>query len=288
MSTSAGPTANAARAGLSRGLIEFRASMSNAQEVVFGYLLLPVVFLAMTLFIGDDGGEGGVTPGMVIIFSGIVLMVAMLSMTTTAQVLATEREDGTLLRSRAVPHGMVGYAVGKIVHILLMSVLALVLMLVPALLFVDGVAVQGWTGALTLVWVCLLGLTALAPIGAVFGALINNPRMGVGLAMLPVMALLGISGIYFPLEVLPGWLQAVAMAFPVYWIGDGLRAALFPAEVLRAGDFGFAQLPLVAGVLALWTVLGFLVAQGVLRRMARRTSGSRVQAAREEAMKRAY
>lgn len=287
MSTSVGPRANAARAGLSRGLIEFRASMSNVQEVLFGYVMLPAMFLGMALFLGDDEG-GGITSGMVIIFSGVVMMIAMLGVTTTAQVLATEREDGTLLRSRAVPHGMVGYAVGKTVHILLMMVFALSLMLVPALLFVDGVAAQGWTGVFTLVWVCLLGLAALASIGAIAGALITNPRVAVGLAMLPVMALVGISGIFFPLEILPGWLQAVAMFFPLYWIGEGLRAALFPAEVLAAGDFGIAQLPLVAGVLALWAVLGFLVAQRVLRRMARRTSGSRVQAAREEAMKRAY
>lgn len=287
MSTSVGPRANAARAGLSRGLIEFRGSMGNVQEVLFGYVMFPVMFLGMALFLGDDEG-GGVTSGMVIIFSGIVMTIAMLGVTTTAQVIATEREDGTLLRSRAVPNGMVGYAVGKTVHILLMMVFALSLMLVPALLFIDGVAAQGWTGAFALVWVCLLGLTALASIGAIAGALVSNPRMAVGLAMIPIMTLVGISGIFFPLEVLPGWLQAVAVVFPIYWIGEGLRAALFPVEALEAGAFGIAQLPLVAGVLALWAVLGFLVAQRVLRRMARRTSGSRVQAAREEAMKRAY
>ncbi|WP_017590638.1 ABC transporter permease [Nocardiopsis ganjiahuensis] len=287
MNTSVGLGANAVRAGLSRGLIEFRGSMTNPQEVLLGYLMLPAMFLGMALFLGDNEA-GGITSGMTIIFSGLVTMIAMLGMATTAQVIATEREDGTLLRCRAVPHGMIGYTVGKTVHILLMSVLAMSLLLVPALLFVDGVAVQGWTGALALVWVCLLGLATLASIGAIIGALISNPRLVVGLAMLPVMVLVGISGIFFPMAFLPGWLQTVAMVFPIYWIGEGLRAALFPAEALAAGEFGVAQLPLVAGVLALWTVLGFLVAQRVLRRMARRTSGSRVQAAREEAMKRAY
>ena len=50
---------------------------------------------------------------------------------------------------------------------------------------------------------------------------------------------------------------------------------------------GSWQLPQVAGVLAVWALGGLVVAQWVLRRMARRESGSRVQAAREEAMKRA-
>ncbi|GAA1456429.1 ABC transporter permease [Nocardiopsis exhalans] len=283
MSTSIGPRVNAARAGLHRGLIEFRASMGNAQEVIFGYVLFPALFLGMAFFLDDGDSEG-----LGIIFTGLVMLMALLGVMTTAQVLATEREDGTLLRSRAVPHGMVGYAVGKTVHILLMSVFSLSLLLVPALLFIDGVAFQGWLGALTLLWVCLLGLTTLSLIGAVLGSLISNPRMGVGLAMLPLMGLVGISGIFTPMDFLPGWIQGIALVFPVYWIGEGVRAALFPVEVLAAGGYGVPELSLVAGVLALWTVIGFLVAQAVLRRMARRTSGSRVQAAREEAMKRAY
>lgn len=287
MSTSLGPRANAARAGLNRGLVEFRASMGNAQEVIFGYVLFPALFLGMAFFLDNSDSEG-LGAGLGLIFTGLVMLMALLGVMTTAQVLATEREDGTLLRSRAVPHGMVGYAVGKTVHILLMSVFSLSLLLVPALLFIDGVALQGWQGAFTLLWVCLLGLTTLSLIGAVLGSLISNPRMGVGLAMLPLMGLVGISGIFTPMDFLPGWIQGVAMVFPIYWIGEGVRAALFPAEVLAAGGYDVPELPLVAGVLALWAVTGFLVAQGVLRRMARRTSGSRVQAAREEAMKRAY
>ena len=288
MSTATGLRANAARAGLARGLIEFRGSVTNAQEVVIGYLMFPLIFLGMGLFMGGEEDGSGISAGTGIIITGIVMLTAVLGVTTTAQVLATEREDGTLLRARAVPNGMIGYTIGKTVHILLMSVLALAVLLIPALLFVDGVAAQGWIGALTLVWVCLLGLTALAPAGAIAGSVISNPKVGVGLAMLPIMVLVGISGIIVPLDFLPGWVQGVAKAFPVYWIGEGLRTALVPAEALAAGDFGVARLPLVAGVLALWSVLGFLVAQRVLRRMARRTSGSRVQAAREEAMKRGY
>lgn len=220
--------------------------------------------------------------------AGIALIVAVLGVMSVAQVLATEREDGTLLRSRAVPHGMIEYTVGKIVHVLLVSLLSLTLMVIPAVLFVDGFTLAGPVALINLVWVCLLGLLALAPIGAILGALLSNPKTGVGLAMLPIMAILLISGIYFPLEYIPAWLQTIAMVFPLHWIGAGLRAAAFSEELLASGPFEAVQLPLVAGVLLLWAGLGFLLAQKVLRRMARRQSGSRVQAAQEEAMKRGY
>lgn len=281
------PHLNAARVGLFRGWTEFLATFRSLQELLLGYLLIPVVFLVMALYF-LDGDVEGLGVGAVHMVAGIALMIAMLGVSTVAQVLATEREDGTLLRSRAVPHGMVEYAVGKTLHVFLMSLIALALMVVPAMLFVDGVALQGAFGFFTLLWVCMLGLLSLAPLGAIFGSLINNPKNGPAAAMLPIVALVVISGLYFPLEYLPGWLQAIALIFPLHWIGEGLRAALIPSEFTEAGLFGASELALAAGVLVLWAVLGFFAAQRVLRRMARRESGSRVQAARERAMQRVY
>jgi ABC-2 type transport system permease protein len=281
------PLVNAARVGLSRGWIDFRASLFSAQEL-FGYLVMPIVFGTITLFIGRTEVEGGTTVGAVIMVSGINFTVVMLAMATIAQVIGVEREDGTLLRAKATPHGMVGYAVGKTYYLLAISVVSLVLIVLPGLLFADGFSLRGLSGTLTLIWVCLLGLLALAPIGASIGAVLSNPRTGAGLLMLPAIGLLMISGNFFPLALLPGWVQGLAQVFPVYWIGLGLRAALLPESYATLELAGSWRLPQVAGVLALWAVVGFAFAQLVLRRMARRESGSRVQAAREKAMKRAY
>lgn len=96
---------------------------------------------------------GGVSVGAANMVAGIALIVAILGVMSVAQVLATEREDGTLLRSRAVPHGMVEYTVGKNVHALLVSLLSLTLMVIPAVLFVDGFTLAGPVALITLVWV---------------------------------------------------------------------------------------------------------------------------------------
>src|SRR5699024_12502494 len=144
---------------------------------------------------------------------------------------------------------------------------------IPAVLFVDGFTLAGPVALINLVWVCLLGLLALAPIGAILGALLSNPKTGVGLAMLPIMAILLISGVYFPLEYIPAWLQTIVMVFPLHWIGAGLRAAAFSEELLASGPLEAVQLPLVAGGLVLWAGVGFLRATAVLLRIARRPSG---------------
>jgi ABC-2 type transport system permease protein len=70
----------------------------------------------------------------------------------------------------------------------------------------------------------------------------------------------------------------------MYWLGLGMRAALLPPGLAPVEIDGSWRLPLVFLALALWSVAGLAAAPAVLRRMARRESGSRVAARRERAM----
>jgi ABC-2 type transport system permease protein len=105
--------------------------------------------------------------------------------------------------------------------------------------------------------------------------------------ILPVGGIVAVSGIFYPITHLAGWLQAVGQVFPVYWLGLGMRAALLPPGLAAVELGGSWRLPIVFLVLAAWSVLGLVAAPAVLRRVARRESGSRVAARRERAMMRA-
>ncbi|MFG1701968.1 hypothetical protein ACFLIM_02140 [Nonomuraea sp. M3C6] len=52
----------------------------------------------------------------------------------TVGALAVEREDGTLLRAKALPQGMLGYLVGRVVQVTLSTLIALAIVLVAGLL----------------------------------------------------------------------------------------------------------------------------------------------------------
>ena len=102
--------------------------------------------------------------------------------------------------------------------------------------------------------------------------------------MLPVLGLAGISGIFFPVQQLWGWVQVVAQAFPMYWTALGLRSAFLP-DSAAAAEIGGSWRPVqTVLVLSVWAVAGALVTPIVLRRMARRQTGSEVEAAREATM----
>ncbi|SEP84826.1 ABC transporter permease [Streptomyces radiopugnans] len=279
------PVWYAARTGLRRGWTELKQTFTSGQDV-FGYVLWTVLLIVPLFLVGDDPLEGaGISAGAFMLPSMLGMTLAFTGMMTTAQLLATEREDGTLLRAKAVPHGMVGHLVGKVVMVSGTAVVSMALPFAVGVFMVDGVAQRGGGALLTLVWVVPLGLLATLPAGAVIGSLVTSPRT-VGLLMLPVMGLVVVSGIYFPLTELPDWLQLVAQVFPVYWLGLGLRAALLPAEAVAA-EIGESWRYLeTAGVLGAWAVAGLLLAPPVLRRMARRESGAAMAERHRKAMQR--
>ena len=88
------------------------------------------------------------------------------------------------------------------------------------------------------------------------------------------MGLVAISGIFYPIQQLRGWLQGVAQVFPIYWLGSGMRSALLPDRPRRVEIGGIVAAPRDRRlVLGAWAVVGLVVAPMVLRRMARRRVG---------------
>ncbi|MEU3767097.1 ABC transporter permease [Amycolatopsis keratiniphila] len=273
------------RLGVRRGWLEARQMMTNREDL-FNTFLFPAIFVIVMFFMrgaklpGTEFSLGAATVpsvlGASIVFSGMLGM---------AGVLAVEREDGTLLRAKATPNGMIGYLVGKVVTVSLSTVIGMLLVLIPSLILFDGIAPGGLTSWLGLLWVLVIGLLATMPIGAIFGSLTSNAR-SIGLIMLPTLGIGAISGIFYPITALPEWLQYLGQMFPMYWLGLGMRSALLPDSTVII-EIGQSWRPWeTLGVLSVWAVIGLTLAPVVLRRMARRESGSSVAARREKAMQR--
>jgi ABC-2 type transport system permease protein len=219
------PTAAAIRAGWSRGLIELRQSFTNGGDL-WGHFFWPVLMLAVMYFMRDTAfGSSGLLLGTLALPSIVGRNVA-LGMVSMSQQLTAEREDGTLLRAKATPNGMRGYLVGKVVTVAGGLLADLGIFLIPGIFIIEGLAV-GPASWLTLAWVLVLGMVATLPIGAVLGSVFSSAR-GQGLMQLPILGMIAISGIFYPITSMPEWLQWIAQVAPIYWLGLGMRSALLP------------------------------------------------------------
>lgn len=276
------PTMSAVRTGMKRGWTEFELSLKSPQDQGF-YLFTSLLVLGYLYLNRNTEVEGTTLSYPSIVLPSMLGALLVFSLVIgPSYALAMEREDGTLLRAKAVPHGIVGHVTGHILLNILSILPSFLLILVPGALLFDGL-VQNTSWA-TVAWVTLLGLWATLPIGIVIGSLVPGVQKVGTWGMFPILLLLGISGIFSPIEALWGWVQMVSQVFPMYWVGIGMRSAFLPdaAAALEIGG-SWRTLETVV-VLGLWAVGGILIAPVVLRRMARRQSGSQVEAARERAL----
>jgi ABC-2 type transport system permease protein len=278
------PRLHAVRVGAARGWTEFLQSVRSTQDQ--GFYLFTALLVLGYLFVNRDDPVEGTS----LLFPSVAMPSILGALVTfgvvigPAYALAMEREDGTLLRLKAVPHGLAGYVTGQVLFQSLSMVPSLGVILLPGFLLFDGLMARGASGWLTVAWVLVLGLLAAMPIGMVIGSLVPSTQKVGTWGMLPIGALATISGIFFPVQALWGWVQVVAQVFPMYWIGLGMRSAFLPEDAAALEIGGSWRTLETVGVLGAWALLGLLVTPLVLRRMARRQSGSQVEAARQAAL----
>jgi ABC-2 type transport system permease protein len=277
------PQLHAIRVGLHRGWTEFTQSLRSPQDQGFylftGLLTVGYLFLRRN---SEVEGTDLLVP-QVSLPSILGALIAFGVVIGPAYQLAMDREDGTLLRAKAVPHGVGGYVTSQLLYHSMSLLPMLLVVLVPSFLLFDGLMHRGAAGWLTVAWVLVLGLLATLPLGILIGSLVPNAQKVGSWGMLPIMILAGISGIFYPIQTLWTWVQVIAQVFPMYWLGLGMRSAFLP-DAATAIEIGGSWRPVqTVVVLAVWAVAGALVAPRVLRRMARRQSGAAMQSAREQA-----
>ncbi|MDJ0949509.1 MAG: ABC transporter permease [Alphaproteobacteria bacterium] len=117
----------------------------------------------------------------------------------------------------------------------------------PLITFFVNLMVSGW----------VVGLI-------VISLILRNGLGAESLAWLLIFAVAPISGIYYPVDVLPGWLQPIAWALPTSHVFEGMRAVLIDG-VFRADLFWNA-----VGLNVLYLVIGTAVFLYVFRVARRR------------------
>jgi len=243
------------------------------------------VTLGTIYFFRDRSIDAGEVTLGTMMFPGVLGMFVAFGMVLVIQLLAADREDGTLLRAKATPGGIPSYLLAKLVNVSLSIVVYLLMVAVPGSFLVDGLGTANPRAWLTLLWVLVLGMAATQLLGAALGSMVSGPR-AVSYISLVVMALTAVSGIFYPLTAMPAWLQWAGQASTIYWLGLGMRSGLLPDAAAASEVAGSWRTWGTVGALSAWTLIGLAVATFMLRRMARHESGSRVADRRDKALHR--
>jgi ABC-2 type transport system permease protein len=275
----------AIRIGVDRGWTMFRHMMTTIDglaNTVF-WNAMPLAFLVLN---GGSDVEGAPVTFGALALPGFIGLAIAAAAYGPAYYIAAEREDGTVLRARTLPHGVTAYVTGVLVLSILETAITIAVLALPGFLLFRDLELPDVGGWLTLVAVTLLGLAATLPIGVMLGSVIRNARLigGVGLLVLGGMTV--ISGIFIPVQVFPGAIQLLAQALPTYWIGIGMRSVFLPDAAMVWEIGGSWRTLEMFAVLVGWSVLGAVLAPRLLRRMTRRATGAAVEESRQQALQR--
>jgi ABC-2 type transport system permease protein len=277
--------ANAVRAGIRRGLIEFGISWRTPSEASF--MVIGIATVAAVLWINRDEELATGVPSIAFIVPSILtIQLVFVACYGLATVMVTEREDGTIIRARSLPTGLRAYATALTTKTMAELVVTVgVTLVIVAVMFGRALGLDLGDAAIVL-GMFVLGTIALTTLGMVIGAAFRNPRSVSGWGFLILGAIVFASGLVVPLANLPVWLQIIGQATPLYWIGHGMREAFLPLEMAALEIGGEWRPGLAFAVVGAWAVAGLVLAPTVLRRVARRETGSLLEARRDAALQR--
>ncbi|MCY0957265.1 ABC transporter permease [Streptomyces sp. H27-H5] len=247
-----------ARACAARSSVELRAFFRNKQSLVFT-LFFPVILLVVFGSIFEGKVEGTDTDFRQVFMAGVIAAGVMsTSFSGLAINVAIERDTGTIRRLALTPMPKSAYFVGKLVRVVVTTMLETILLIgiaVAAFGLPLPQTAERWS---TLAWCLALGTAACALAGTAYSALIPNSRSAAAVVTPVFMVLQFISGVFYPFDQLPLWMQNTAALFPVKWMAQGFRSVFLPDTFTAVEPAGSWELGRIALVLALWAVGGLL------------------------------
>lgn len=236
-------------------------------ELFFGILSLLIYYFISRTF-GDGTTQDLAGASSYFAFAAVGVALSMVIQAASARVAIRVREEqmtGTLEAIVAQPVTAAELAAGLAgFHFLFAMLRALVYILVAGLWLGVDLSEADWVGFAVVLVVSGVALTC---IGVALAALVLVVKRAEVFVSAATLALTLLGGAYFPVSVLPGWVEPLARILPTRFAFDGVRAALFRGEdwavpAVSLAAFSAAALPL--GLLIFKRGLVFAKSRGSL------------------------
>ncbi len=227
--------------------------------LVYGVVnTLAITFIAKE--VGRQGAASSADVSKLVLFLLIGTLVwAYLSavLDDISLVVTWERWEGTIEHTLMAPVPRAVHLIGMTVFGVLHATARTLLIFAIALpFFAVNLGAADWPAAALVLAVGSLGVAGLAILAGVLPLL--YPERGTQMSFMVQAIVLLVSGVYYSVDVLPGWLRVFSYASPATYILDGIRGAIIDGkgvadlqrELLALLAFGVVLIPGAIGVFA--------------------------------------
>jgi ABC-2 type transport system permease protein len=154
---------------------------------------------------------------------GIIAMSVMTSSLSGAVNMNAElRQKGVIRKLSTTPITRTDWILSNILYQFLLAVIStMAILVVSYAVFSVRLQINGW-----LFVFIVLEVFAFGGIGMILTRVANEAESATAAANFIMFPMMFLSGSFFPLEMMPGFLQAIARILPLYYVNEGLRAAM--------------------------------------------------------------
>ena len=192
-------------------------SMDPGNTVNPTFIIEPISVTQIPLISGSTSSFEFLAPGF------MALTVITGALQGVANSISREKEQGTMdgLLVSPVPHASIvlGKVTAQTVRGLIQGFLILILSI---LLF--GVRIYG--SPIVMFIVMVIGTVSFVGVGIIMTALAPDQETAQMMTMLLQFPMMFVSGILFPVDQMPVWLQLIGKAMPLYYAADALRKVM--------------------------------------------------------------
>ncbi|PAE22766.1 ABC transporter [Bacillus sp. 7894-2] len=170
------------------------------------------------------------------------------------------RRKGLIKRLRMTPANMGIFGLSDMVMRLLFSIVQIILLsLIGVLVFGANLYINPFT----LIIVFLIGALSFNALGYFFSSFSKTTEAYMGVANICSFLMMFLSGVFFPIETMPEWIQPISAVLPLTYFADGLRESM-------VYETGIATASLWAGiaVMVIWGAVTFLLGSVLYKRKA--------------------
>lgn len=246
--------------GRRRVSIELKQFFRDRNSAVFNFAF-PMVLL---IIFGSVFGGQEIAPGITFAQYFVAGMIASGVLYTSFQNLAIaiplEREDSTLKRLQGMPMPKSAYFIGKTATVFVTYFAQVVILIAVGVLFYDIQLPSTAFQWFTFVWASVLGLISCTLLGIAFSVVPKTGRGASAVATPIVLVLQFTSGVFFVFTQLPEWMQKFASIFPLKWLAQAMRSVFLPEYAAAGEATGSWELGTCAFMLALWCLIGLVLA----------------------------
>lgn len=182
---------------------------------------------------------------------GIIAMSVMTSSLSGAvNVNAELRQKGVMRKLSTTPITRTDWILSNILYQFILAVISTIaILLVSYAVFSVSLQINAWL----LVFI-VLEVFAFAGIGMILTRVAKEAESAAAAANAIMFPMMFLSGSFFPLEMMPGFLQTFARILPLYYVNEGLRASMVVVDNITALRYSaiigvFATVVFVLGIL---------------------------------------